>query len=140
MWKRISETIKKFRAAMENTEKEEVTTIEINTIVDVMIPNTQDSSKLQKFSLLEIQDSLLTKQRNLRYNDFYSKFVVDMGLEEGSKTVYLFEISVQTRYKEDAYYQTRKQLMHTIRKKFNSPTDVAVLEFYHGLISILPKK
>jgi hypothetical protein len=140
MWKKISAIINKItgRSKMPNTKKEEVNLLTIDTVVDVMIPNTQDSGKLESLSVREIKDSLLAKEKNLMYSDFDSKFVVDMSLEEDSTSVYMFEVSVKTRYKDDAYFQNRKQLMYTIRKKFNSPTDIAVLEFYHTLISILP--
>jgi hypothetical protein len=140
MWKRISTIFNKItgRGKMAKPKKEEVNLLTIDTVVDVIIPNSLDSGRLEYLSIREIKDSLLAKRKSLTFDDFDTKFVVDMGLEEGSSKVYLFEVSVKTRYKDDAYFQNRKQLMYTIRKKFNSPIDVEVLEFYHTLISILP--
>jgi hypothetical protein len=140
MWKRISKIINRIteKEQMAKTKKEEVNLLTIDTEVEVMIPNTTDAGKLESLTIREIKDSLLAKKRNLMYSDFDAKFIVDMSVEDNSTSVFLFDVSVKTRYRDDAYFQNRKQLMYTIRQKFNSGTDAGILEFYHTLISILP--
>jgi hypothetical protein len=140
MWQRISREINKITRRMAKTKKQkEVIPIDKNTVVDVLVPNRVSETSIERMSLGIIEGELLTKQQRLLRDDLRSKFVVDMTLEEGSENVFLFDISMRTKYYTDAYFMARKQLLYTVRKEFISETDISVLEFYHTLSAIIPK-